>query len=608
MRFPVPRFITLASLLLPAAVVLLIWLPVVSYHAVPNVSIEDPFVEAARHDPDDEVLEEIADFDLLAIDNRTREVEISVAEGILRKELALPGLDSAPISLPFSPDDLERLPSDLQLFFAGYVVPDFLTAAYEDTGRAEFIAMARDTILAWDRYERTAWLPKGYLWNDHAIAARVRVLGEFWRLYRQRADYEADVGRAVLEQAARYREILADPGHFTFSTNHGLMQNVALLDVELAFPTLPDGDRYRHLALDRLGQQLSFLMDEDGVIRENSAGYQSFGLNVLGMAFRSMTMLDTAVPAEWVSKYERGLAMLARLERPDGTLPASGDTDGSSRRGYPQVTEVDGLGASGPLHPRAATRPDREWSVHPAAGYSIEWDGLRSWPDPANLGQTVVTWTRPPAPSHKHADELSVLVWSKGVSWLTSVGYWPYGDPGRADAESWSSSNAPHLVNEPSGSERVASLLSAGWNAQSSALDLERRGPGTYLARRQVVHVKPDLWVIIDHVQADSTARNETIWTLAPEVRARRDGVTDSYALETPDGLGARLTVLGSPGTVIRDFRGSKNPFAGWHVTRPGSSAGTGNRGRATGGRCVDRGGPIHGRLRVAARLCRRGT
>jgi len=408
---------------------------------------------------------------------------------------------------------------------------------------------------------------------DHATSARVRVLGEFWRIYRQRSDFRPAVGRAVLEQAARYRSLLSDPGHFTFATNHGLMENLGLLQLELAFPTLPNGAHYRQLALDRLDLQLSFLIDEAGVVRENSAGYQAYGLRMLSMIFRCMTLLGEPVPATWYQKYVSGLAFLGRLERPDGTLPAFGDTDGAAGDSAFRVTDVDANGASGPLHARASRRPDRELSVHPAAGYWIDWDGTESWPDPAGLSQTVVTWTRPPAPSHKHADELSVILWSKGTSWLTSVGYWPYGEPGRAEAESWAAANALHLANEDPTGLRTPNLLSSGWTPEISVLDLERRGPGAYTARRQVMHLKPDLWVILDHVAADATETNETVWTLAPEVTAWRDATwrdasSASYLLEARDGTTARLTLLGSPGTVARDHRGSRSPFAGWHVVR----------------------------------------
>ena len=559
--------LSLRILLVPALVILTIWLPVLAFHAVPAASVADATVAAARSEPSDAILREVGDFSLLTTSGRGPQPDVRMAEGILHGQLALPGLPAAEIDIPFSPDDLDGLPASLQLPFAGYVVPDILLAAYEDTQRVEFLTTARDVIVAWDRYEASALLPRGYLWNDHATSARVRVLAEFWRLYRESRDYRPDVGRVVLEQAARYGVFLSDPGNFTFATNHGLMENLALLQLRLAFPTLPDGPRYQQLAVQRLGQQLSFLVDGDGVVRENSAGYQSFGLGVLGMTFRCLTLLHVPVPAEWAQKYARGLAFLASLRRPDGSLPTSGDTDGESGVPAIRITDVDELGWSSPLRSWTPGGPAGSLTLDSAAGYWVEWDGLDGWPAQASLSQTVVTWTSPPAPSHKHADELSVLLWANGVSWLTSVGYWPYEATGRSDAESWRAANAPHLVDEPPVDARTAHLHAAASTPQLSALDLERRGPGTYVARRQVVHLKPDLWVIVDHVRGGTAAGNETVWTTAPEVTVQRQPGTTTYALEAPgQTAAARMTILGSNGTEVRDLRGRYAPFAGWQV------------------------------------------
>ena len=205
------RLLIILLVLATAAVaVAAVWAPVVARNWVPTVEITDPVIDAARTAPSDAVLEEIYGFDLLPL-GLDRQQLISVADGILQGRLELPDRPASPIGLPFSPDDLDGVPASIQLWFAGYGVPDILLRAYVETGYEPYFTLARDEILAWDRYEQTAWQPRGYLWNDHATAARVRVLGEFWRLYRQRPDYSPEVGRVVLEQAARYRALLADP-------------------------------------------------------------------------------------------------------------------------------------------------------------------------------------------------------------------------------------------------------------------------------------------------------------------------------------------------------------------------------------------------------------
>lgn len=556
----------LAFLVLPLLVLVSVWLPLITHYRAPEVAVTPPMVEAARVVPDDGVLEELRTFYLLPIADRSPAFEVSAAEGILRGRLDLPNLPAGQLDVPPAPEDLGRLPARLQLSYAGFIVPDLLLAAYVDTGREAFFTAAEAFIESWDRYERQSWGPEGLLWNDHAIAARVRVLAEFWRLYRARPDYDPEVGRSVLAQAARYGYFLSSPEQFIFATNHGFMQNLGLLVLSLSFPTLPDRARYHELALERLGGQLAFLIDESGVVRENSAGYQAFDLGLLGMIYRSMTLLGDPIPEAWAQQYAAGLRVLADLRRPDGTLPAVGDTDGASLGDFPPTTAIDAAGRAAPLGPYAPQRPDAPETLAVAAGYWIEWDGLEGWPDGSDLGQTVMTWTSPPGPGHKHADELSLEVWSDGVGWLTGVGYWPYDAEGRLQAESWAGANAPHLTGEASTSERETWLLAHGRNDRIVALDVERVGPGTYRVRRQVVHVAADLWIVLD-VSSGGSAASQSVWTLSPDVELLPTEATGSFLLRAgPAAASARLDYVGSPSTTFTTFRGSLAPFAGWQV------------------------------------------
>ena len=105
--------------------------------------------------------------------------------------------------MPFSVDDIDKGLPAWQLALASFRIPNILLNAYEASGRKEFLIMARDVILAWASYERSAWLPKGLLWNDHAIAARVPVLAKFWRHYRNHPDYDPEAARYILQLVAR---------------------------------------------------------------------------------------------------------------------------------------------------------------------------------------------------------------------------------------------------------------------------------------------------------------------------------------------------------------------------------------------------------------------
>jgi hypothetical protein len=418
------------------------------------------------------------------------------------------------------------------------------------------------------------------LWNDHAVAERILALADFWALYRHHPSFEMSVAKEILTFAARSGRFLADPTHFTGSTNHGLMQNLALWHLCLAFPSIPETSQYRELALERLREQMAFYISEEGFVLEHSAEYHKDGVQFISMAFRYMSLLGITIPGEWQQKYEKTKLVYAELRRPDGSLPMFGDTGSGDVDPYVVMPGIDGRY----VHPNRmiAWRPREAYSVFPVAGYSIWWDGLDRWPITRSLSQTVVAWSYFPGHAHKLADEMSVLLWARGQTWWTNVGYWPAGETergqvGREEAVSWNGSNAPHLTDESASSVRTTRLLGHGRAGGSRFIDLERRGPRGYVARRQVVQVTNNLWVIIDHVAGDSRDRTTTVWTAAHDIQLNEGHVPASYELrsKTSESVLTKF-ISGSVGTTIRSVKGSRAPFAGWQVVdnsgRPSSA------------------------------------
>ena len=226
------------------------------------------------------------------------------------------------------------------------------------------------------------------------------------------------------------------------------MQNLGLWHGALAFPSLPGTREYQRLAKSRLDDQMRFYVSDEGVVLEHSADYQSFGLMLLGRAFRYLALGHEVAPSQWVEKYRKAQAFYATLRRPDGTLPMFGDTDSDDDAVGALVTEFDANGSVGPLNWRTDWKPANAETIYPVSGYAIWWDGLKSWPDPRNLSETVLCWSNFAGHGHKHADEMSLLFWAKSQNWWSNVGYWPYDTPGRDETVSWAGSNAPHLLGE----------------------------------------------------------------------------------------------------------------------------------------------------------------
>jgi len=544
-------------LAIPALVIASVWVPVIQHYQVPDPPpLTAEVIAQARSTPSEALLEDLRGERLLLLGLDGSEV-VGAAEDLLRGRLRLIGQPPVPFHLSFSADDLAAGTAVTRLYVAGLAPADLLLRAYESTRDERFFSAARAWLTGFARYEQKALRPRGLLWNDHAAANRVFVLSDFWRVYRGRPDFDVRTARAVLTLAGRSGELLAVPHQFTFATNHGVMQNIGLLRFGLAFPTLPRSEFYRRLALERLEDQLAYYVSESGVVLEHSAGYQPFGVALLDLAFRYAGLLDLAVPQPWKEKLARAERFMAQLPRPDGTLPMYGDTGPSA--GWERYL---------PGRPRPlGMRPVESVTWDPVAGYAIWWDGLESWPEARRIRQTVVTFSYFPGHAHKHADELSVLLWAGGQTWWTDVGYWPFDRPERDQATSWNGSSAPHLADESAESRRTPRALFHGSSPDAVVVDVAREGPGGYRVRRQVVHLKPDVWLVIDAVTGAPGRVSVTRWTAGPGVLVQT-GRTDGVFVLSTEKSRARLFAgyFGSSGTAVRLLPKTLGPFIGYRT------------------------------------------
>jgi hypothetical protein len=123
------------------------------------------------------------------------------------------------------------------------------------------------------------------------------------------------------------------------------------------------------------------------------------------------------VPPEWISDLEKVDRFLVSITRPDGTLPAHGDT----------VVELPSR--TMPALPQSLPATEQTLSLYPLSGYAV-WSAVDQVGRVAS--HTVVTWSYFRGHPHKHADESEVILWARGRGWITPSGYAPYGHPIRS--------------------------------------------------------------------------------------------------------------------------------------------------------------------------------
>lgn len=535
------------TIIVPIVLAISVWVPVLSHF---YVRIQEPpraLISKLRTAPNNEAFEHAAIVQSFFGSPLPRNVvSTEGVERLIKREAT-----SARLGEYRSEDGLTEeafLVGLGSLEFASFVIPDIYVRAFEKTGRPEFLEYASRFIVDFSKHERSRWLPVGFLWNDHAIAARVGVLARFWREYRNSTLFRDAVAAEVIRHAMRCAAFLEDPDHFTFWTNHGVMQNLALLQYTAAFPALPGASTYRDTAMERLTLQFRYYVDEEGVVLEHSAGYHAAGVRFLDMAIRLSVLNGLPVPPEWRERYDKAHAFLSLLVHPDGSLPMYGDT------------------SSEPLdmafyQPETVARD--QLRLFPVSGYAI-W---RDYTAGAVISQTTTTWSHFPEHGHKVADELSTLMWARGRPWITNTGYWPYDSKWRSAAVGWHGGNAPHWQNERFAQERQTTLLGLVADSTVRLLDLERVSESRGIHRRQIISLGGSVWIVFDNAQSESVDDvSETLWTFWPDLSLTR--ANERTTLASPDNETVlSVMIVGGSETSVTSLRGSYEPFAGWVVT-----------------------------------------
>lgn len=528
-------------------------------------------IEELRTHPSDEFLENLAGLGWFLSSSISDADVLTTAEKIVNGTVDIPGCPDAPdVSIPFDYRDLGEGPQYWRLFLARLGIPQILLRAYTISRSDEFLFLARDIILELASFEKSAWKSIGKLWNEHAICTRTQVMAVFWRLYRNHPNFDPEVARQLLQFVSRGGSLLARRTAFIYNTNHGMFQNLGLWHLSLAFPALPRTKTYCETAYARFRDQMGFYLSSEGVILEHSTLYHKFGIELLHRAFAYCELLNRPVPEVWKERIESARKFYIQLRRPDGSIPVFGDSWSQGENPNPWMTgPIDSDEFSLALRCVADAKPTPTVDVFPTSGYAVWWNNLESWPDQESMSQVAMTWSYFPGHAHKHADELAISLWAAGQTWWTNVGNWPVEKKGRADAMSWSGSNAPHRKGEEYGSKRAATLKYFGSNANLVVIDAERIVLNGFSVRRQVINLRPDIWVVIDSARGCGEEGVETVWTSPHNVEINRDDGLGSYNLSVAGGQ-ASVTkfFLGSADLRISEVRGSYSPFAGWETDR----------------------------------------
>jgi hypothetical protein len=287
----------------------------------------------------------------------------------------------------------------------------------------------------WARYKDGPYEKSSAPWHDHATGLRLQNLLLLRTHLRQNA-----MDHSWLDRICDFHaELLASKEFYNANNNHGLDQSIALFEYAGEMRDVRNTANHAKLAASRIAHEIGRAFAEDGGHIENSAAYQSYGINQaqhaadIGVAY---TGKPIGLSPE---RHEQARRALAFMTRPDGKLVLVGDT-------------VD-------FRARRQPAPDDDELVLRRSG----WAMFRS--DWTTQAHHLVFRCGHLSNFHRHDDDLSISLFAFGEEWIIDGGQYKHEptDPFRI----YMRSADAHSLPAPTGRRAVR--------------DLERLGPGSLI-------------------------------------------------------------------------------------------------------------------------------
>ncbi|MBT8396446.1 MAG: hypothetical protein HKO65_10190 [Gemmatimonadetes bacterium] len=535
-----------------------LFFPVISHYWTEENGLNEGDVSAwvEHYRSNEEIIKEVNSYQILGIHSSfTGDASVEKANEILGGRLELPPNPPVAINWPFDPVDVVTDIPTLLLPLASLVVVDVLLEAHGQTSEERFLEAAQDYTLDFLEYERSLWLPEGLVLNDHALAIRTLLLTRLLAVVNDSQPQDLTTTRRLLEALDRSVSLLAKPGYFTYKTNHGLMESLAVMHAAIVAPMLPSVRTHLQSVFDRTDLQLQYLVSEGGIVTEHSSGYQEFNLALLGLLLRYASILDHPIPDHWIERYSRAADFLRHLKRPDGTLPRFGDTRGPSRGVQLAVRQEEG----GPFQLGTMDLGDRGEPLW----LDLDFGYWSEWHAEAHL---LAGWADFGGRAHKQANELSVIFWWEGEEWWTAGGVWPWAHDFRIPGMGWEGNNGPHLSGEPRPSQPSAEATVWYWAPDLSLLELRRLLPSGLYVHRVVARLGDETWLVMDGSDPGAGGPLVSNWVTMSTVEVEEyTEPSATFLLRSSKSTGAiHGQVLSGSGTTYEWLRGSLDPWGGW--------------------------------------------
>lgn len=357
---------------------------------------------------------------------------VKIADGILGNQLTV---NYTLESMEYDFDTLDwnvqytESPNTFQLYLQCLNPVMYLTKAYEITGDIAYLDMGEKFIKSWADYLSDSKESEGnaFLWYDHGTALRAENL-IYYALVADENDRLSDEMRSlIVNLLIMHGDFLSDENNYTENHNHGIFQDQALIYISYFL----DNDKkqeWLQIAKERLEEQKEYAFSSEMVHVENSPGYQIGVMELFRVVAEFLVQFNDEFGNDLYDDVKQSAEFMAYIMKPNGYAAEIGDTNGSvnttaSKNVGLSIFDNDHLTYAA-TQGEVGIMPELSSKVYPKSGYYISHN------DWSKENYTDSTWTMfksgYSSKTHKHADDNSFMLYSKGYDIFVDPGWYNY--------------------------------------------------------------------------------------------------------------------------------------------------------------------------------------
>lgn len=409
-----------------------------------------------------------------------------------------------------------------------------------------------------------------YQWNDDVMGNRLDAHLLLADRARRRGLLDADDEPIWLTMVLQHAAMLLDPDRHQPITNHGLMQDVALLDAAVAHPEIDMGQTWLRTSEERLAAYTDRAVAPTGVFRELTPFYHQYAAERLLGAAAVARADGHPLPDATEARIRSMLEVSRWLVQPDGTMPLIADS------------------STAPVDLDAWPNLRLDWPEIEALRTSAAGDGptgVRRL-DPAYFvlrqpGWELVAVYGDPSVAHEQRDKLSFTLFAGGSAAIRGPGYADEFTPAQAAATRataaqstvvfdgkdqdhgpapvagervWGDPDHPEAVAFSAESELVAGTRHRRtwlWGPAADAILVIDEVSGSFSRAVSQVRLGPDLAGPGPRYSLKAGELRIDGWIGDEAVTPARRGDLSTFTLERPGRLITRLA-FGADGDTVR--------------------------------------------------------